>query len=351
MTYRSQHTFSPNNIPYPNSTPQGPRHNYAQYDSRRDTIPPAQLVRLNAQLLKAKHDLDVERNRNTNLRKTIETQQQQNLEAAFSSMLTTLLREQTEALALKAQAQAKQHDLEHREKKIAQQEIFLSEGQKQLMYKLGENSESTSHRPASAIQLQHTRRQTELDVRKHLADLEAHLTTQSETLTLRAAAQAKRETQYKRLIRPALEAEIKAQYALSVAKAEQLAATQYQRGFEQGQEEAGRKHTGNEEEAREKAFLQGYEACFVAQAVLSKLRGGHDGGGEVSCLIDPAHPDNVFSMGVRIGMARAGKNVLETWPRREDEAGCRDVKEGETKGTSTIGASGKGEGNTHFTHG
>lgn len=278
-----------------NEIPRVPRQYYPQYDHKRDLVDREYTARLSAQLMKTKNELDTERHQNTHLRKMIETEQKQKVDTAYSGMLNNLLRDQTEALALKANVEAKERNLDLRENKIQQYEIFLSEGQKQLFYKLGESGD----RPMSAVQQEHARRQAELDVRKSLADIEAQYAVKIEGLRLRAAAQEMREQQYKSLIRKSLQAEMN-ESALSAEKADEIAEIEYNNGFADGKK-VGPKETFDD--AQKRGFLEGYGACHRAQVTLSNFRKGripHDSP-ELEFIFDPAHPYNLLGIGMQIG--------------------------------------------------
>lgn len=275
------------------------------YEFRRDWAQPEQVVRLRAELIKVKSELHAERSKALELRQTLEASHRENVDAAFSTMLTTLLHQQTEALALKAHAQAHERSLQLREKHIQQLEIFLAQGQKHLM---SHHAGETGDRPMSSLQLEHAQRQAELALRSTLASTEAQLSLQAETLRLREAAQEMRETQYKLLIRESLLAELKkasATSSISRAEAAETAQAQYAAGFARGVE-TGRKHACDE--AVDRAFLQGYKQCHSALAALSLLRQGklQVGNEELQFLFDPAHALGLYSVGVRIGRLDAG---------------------------------------------
>ncbi|EMD67520.1 hypothetical protein COCSADRAFT_81534, partial [Bipolaris sorokiniana ND90Pr] len=285
------------------------RYNNTHHSSHSDNIPSEQMVRLNAQLLKAKQELEQERTKNANLHRTIQDAQHEHLEAAFSTMLTTLLHEQTEALALQSRAAAHQRSLDIREKKISQQEVFLAAGQKHLMTKLDQTGNST----LSAAHYIHLHEKMQLDKKSHIAALESRMAIERQTLTLRAAAQAKREQQYKTLLRQSLEAEFAASH-VSSAESEVLAEIRFQRGFDAGKEE-GRKEADREEKKR--AYLEGYRTCFQAQAALSSLRKGAST--EVQELLDPTAEGNLFSMGTRVGMMEV-EVAMKTGEKKHEEA-------------------------------
>ncbi|USP78580.1 carbonate dehydratase [Curvularia clavata] len=294
---------SRNRTPRSNSLPQGQRSNNSQYDS-------AEIVRLNAQILKIRDDLAAERTKNLTQRQQMKSEQRQYLEATFSNMVTDLLHEQIDILARKANIEARERDVLFREQRAAQLESFLAEGQRQLVYGLDEHH-------MNAVQLDHIGRETDLKMRKHLTDREAKLAVKSEELRLRASAQEKREELYKIMVRELLEAEIK-KSVLSVED-------EYKRGFKDGKE------------AGKQEFLKGYHACHRAQATLSMFRKSEmvHGAPELDFLFDPAHPGNMFNMGVQIGKLElhgatesASPAVKATIPAPEAESNHRsDVTE------------------------
>ena len=129
--------MSPNEVNRFNDAPRAPRSHFNSHGSRGgDHGDREQVVRMNAQLMKLKNELDAERNKGVRLRKSIEAEQQQKVEAASSVMLTNLLRDQATTLTLKSKVEARERDLDEREQKITQLEVYLTEGQKQLMYAL-----------------------------------------------------------------------------------------------------------------------------------------------------------------------------------------------------------------------
>jgi hypothetical protein len=253
-----------------------------------------QFTRMSAQLMKIKHELDTERNKNRHLRRTIESEQQQKIEAASSSMLTNLLREQAEALTLKAKIEARERELDTREQRITQHEVYLSEGQKQLWYSLEENGV----RPMTSVQLQHARREAELNAQKAIADINGKLNIKAEGLRLRESAQQMREKQYKTIIRESLKDELSD--SLTAEKADEIAEIEYNNGYGAGKE-AGRKEA--HEKSHQRGFLEGYGACHRTQVTLSKVRQGliPRDSPELDFLYDASHPHNLWNIGELVG--------------------------------------------------
>ncbi|KAI4663298.1 uncharacterized protein J4E78_003709 [Alternaria triticimaculans] len=254
-----------------------------------------QVVRMNAQVMKLKNELDAERNKGVRLRKSIEAEQQHKVEAASSVMLTNLLRDQATTLTLKSKVEARERDLDEREQKIAQFEVYLSEGQKQLIYALEENGD----RPMSAVQMEHARREAELHAQKAMADMNGKLNIKIEALRLREAAQQMREQNWKAIAREQLEAEF-ADNSITHEKADEVAEEAYNDGFGAGKE-AGRKEALKE--SHQRGFLEGYGACHRTQVTLSKVRQGliARDDPELDFLYDANHPHNLYTIGSLLG--------------------------------------------------
>jgi hypothetical protein len=263
-----------------------------------------QFARMSAQLMKTKHELDTERNNNRRLRVIIEAEQQQKVEAASSSMLTNLLRDQAEALTLKAKVEAKERELGFREQKISQHEVYLSEGQKQLWFSLEENGV----RPMSAVQMQHARREAKLDAQKAIDDLNGKLNIKIEGLRLREAAQQMREQQYKAMIRESLKDELVD--SLTSEKVDEIAEIEYNNGFGAGKE-VGRKEA--REKSHQRGFLEGYGACHRTQITLSKVRQGliPRDSPDLDFLYDANHPHNLWNIGELVGRLQHDDKALQ----------------------------------------
>jgi hypothetical protein len=287
--------MAPNEATRFNDTPRAPRSHYNSYAPRGDHGDREQSARMNAQLMKTKHELDAERTKNLRLRKNIEAEQQQKIEAASSIMLLNLLREQAEALTLKSRVEARERDLDLREQKISQLEVYLSEGQKQLMYALEKNGD----RPMSAVQMEHARREAELNAQKNFADMNGKLNINIEALRLREGGQHMREQHYKAMVRGGLQAEF-AEPSISHEKAEEIADIEYNNGFGAGKE-AGRKEALKE--SHQRGFLEGYGACHRTQVTLSKVRQGLIAHNDptLDFLYDANHPHNLWNIGELVG--------------------------------------------------
>ena len=265
-----------------------------------------QVVRMNAQLMKLKNELDAERIKGRRLRKSIEAEQQEKVEAASSVMLTNLLRDQATTLTLKSKVEARERDLDEREQKITQFEVYLSEGQKQLMYALEENGD----RPMSAVQMEHARREAELSAQRAVADMNGKLNIKIEALRLREAAQQMREQNWKAIAREQLEAEF-ADNSNTHEKADEVAEEAYNDGFGAGKE-AGRKEALKE--SHQRGFLEGYGACHRTQVALSKMRQGliARDDPELDFLYDANHPHNLYTIGSLLGRMETEKSNQET---------------------------------------
>ena len=294
----------PNEINRFNDAPRVPRSHFNSHGSRGgDHGDREQIVRMNAQLMKLKNELDAERNKGVRLRKSIEAEQQQKVEAASSVMLTNLLRDQATTLTLKSKVEARERDLDEREQKITQLEVYLTEGQKQLMYALEENGD----RPMSAVQMEHARREAELSAQRAMADMNGKLNIKIEALRLREAAQQMREQNWKAIAREQLEAEF-ADNSITHEKADEVAEEAYNDGFGAGKE-AGRKEALKE--SHQRGFLEGYGACHRTQVTLSRFRQGliARDDPELDFLYDANHPHNLYTIGSLLGrMETASSN-------------------------------------------
>ena len=313
-----------------NEASRGPRFNYPAYEPRRDTIDREQYARISAQLMKAKNELDDERAKGLRMRKTIEEEHQQKFDAASSAMLTSLIREQADAITAKARFEAKERELNFREQKIQQLEVFLSEGQKHLVCALEKNGDQ----PMNAIQTEHIRREATVTAKKSLADLEAKLATQIEQLSLRAQAQNTREQCYKTLVRESVLAELNAS-TISEDKAKEIAELGYKNGFAAGKE-AGRKEMT--EQNNQRGFLEGYRVSRNTQILLSKMRKGviSRDSPELDFLYDADHPYNPCTMGERLGQMehkRVDKEAPKLIVKCEDTVVKKSVMNGRANGT------------------
>ncbi|KAJ4991681.1 hypothetical protein SVAN01_02796 [Stagonosporopsis vannaccii] len=259
--------------------------------------------RTNAQLLKARSDLEAERTINAEIRKTVGAEIQTSVGAAMADMLSDLLQKQAETLMAKAKTQEKERELQCREQQITQLEAYLSEGQKQLKHQL----EQRGIQLMSAADEAKLRREVELRVKHQLSDIEGKIDIQVERLRHQEAAQRTREHQYKVLVRDALETEIREQVAREMqaknADSKAIEAA-YERGIAEGKKEGGSRtlDTGSKDE-----FLKGYAACYGAQTALHKLRMGRitADSPELAFLYDPTHAENPHNVGLSIGRMAA----------------------------------------------
>ncbi|KAH7359702.1 hypothetical protein BKA66DRAFT_515056 [Pyrenochaeta sp. MPI-SDFR-AT-0127] len=271
-----------------------PKSRVYQAASHRGDADREQVARLTAQFMKAQNELNVERKKSVNLRKTIEAEQQQRIESAFSGMTSDLLCKQIEVYAQTAKNEARERGFEFREKKIKQLEVYLSEGQKQLKYKL----EERALRPMDAVEREYIKRDAELSVRKSMADIEGKANADAKRLRFREAAQQMREQQYKALIHDTIESEIR-EKMVQREKLDEIAEFEYNRGFAAGK---GAGHMEALEEGRQRGFLEGYGACHRTQAAISDMRAGripHDSL-ELDFLFDPSHSHNPYNIGARL---------------------------------------------------
>ncbi|KAF2819235.1 hypothetical protein CC86DRAFT_363291 [Ophiobolus disseminans] len=302
----SQHSATPLARRY-SDYPRAPRQQYPHnsYNNyRSDGGGREELARMNALLMKTRNELEVERRKNANLRKTVELEKETVLDTALSVLTTDLFKKQAMTLNHQAKVQAKERDIQYRQARIEQLEVYLSEGQKQV-YRYNEGLDGG---PTMAeVDREHNRIQAELNAQKAVEDIQAKVSYHQQILQQREAALRMREEQYKALIRARFEAEM-VQKAMPdmEAKLDEVAHIEYNHGFGAGRA-AGRAEA--EEEARQKGFLEGYGACYRSQITISNFRQGliSRDSPELDFLFDPAHADNMFTMGARVSGAECRK--------------------------------------------
>jgi hypothetical protein len=280
----------------------------AGYQPPRPPIDYDELNRTRAQLMKTRNDLDTERKINAEMRRTVGAEQQANIGAAMSDMLTDLLHKQAEALGAKAKAQEKELELQFREQKIAQLEVYLSDGQKQLHNQL----EERGIRSMSAVDRANLVREVELKVRHQFSEVEGKIDIQVERLRHQEAALKVREQQYKVIVRDTLEADIREQVAqetqtkFAYIKSPEA---EHERGLTKSRLVSG---SGTPETALRQAFLEGYHICYRSQSSIYNIQNGNLAvdSPELSFLYDPTHPDNPHNIGLETGrMQAAGEKI------------------------------------------
>ncbi|KAH7378475.1 hypothetical protein DE146DRAFT_626418, partial [Phaeosphaeria sp. MPI-PUGE-AT-0046c] len=258
---------------------------------------PAESARLGALLMKARNELEEQRKANANLRKSIGEETQKVTDEALSASTLELLNKQIKTLAYQAKLEAKERELQFREDRIEQIEVFLSEGQKYIHRQTnGEEGMSMAE-----VVSEHESRQAELIPKKNIADREAKLSMHFQSLQIHEAAQQMREQQYKALVRGSLEAELRARFMPDMkVKLEEVAELEFNRGYGEGKA-AGRKEA--DIGIRQKGFFEGYDACHRAQAALRSVRAGRIpcDSPELDFLYDASHPHNAYNVGSRSG--------------------------------------------------
>lgn len=252
--------------------------------------------------MKAHNELEEERKKNASLRKTIGEEMQMVTDEALSATTLELLNKQIKTLAHQAKVEAKERELQFREDRVEQLEVFLSEGQKFF-------HRQTTREGLSMAQVtsEHESRQAELRARKNLADHESKLATRFQSVQIREAAQQMREQQYKALIRGSFEAELRATSVPDMkAKLEEVADLEFNRGYGEGKAAVRREE---DVETRQRGFLEGYDACHRAQAALQSMRAGRipRDSPELDFVYDASHPHNTYNVG-----ARSGRTFLNT---------------------------------------
>ncbi|KAF1933582.1 uncharacterized protein M421DRAFT_88763 [Didymella exigua CBS 183.55] len=285
-----------------------------------------ELQRTKAQLMKACSDLEVGRKVHAETRKTFRDEKQASISAAMADMLSDLLQKQADALTAKARMQEKERDLEYREQKIMQLEIYLASGQKQLKWEL----EQQGIRTMSSIDEANLRREVELRMEHLLSNIGGKISIQVERLRHQDAAQKVREQQFESLIRDALENEIREQAARDMqVKVPDVKVTQgaYERGLAEGKKFGAAKSSKDE---LKQEFLKGYADCYRTLTVLHNVRNGSIavGSPEVALLFDLTHPENPHNVGLDIGRMEVPSKRVEAAvgvviSRRSMEEGTR----------------------------
>jgi hypothetical protein len=274
---------------------QNPHNNYRSEGGGREEV-----TRLNALLMKTRNELEAEHKKNATMRRVVESEKEKAMDAALSAMTRDLLNKQAETLARQKKVAAKERDLEYRQARIDQLEVYLSEGQKQV-YRYNEGLDGG---PGMIdVDREHDRRQAELRAQKSVGDVQARVKYHQISMEQREAALQMREQQYKALIRSSFEAEMREKAMPDMeARLSEVADVEYNNGFGAGKV-AGRAEAA--EEAHEKGFLEGYGSCHHAHVTLSKMRQGliAHGSPELDFVYDSAHPHNLFTMGVHVGGA------------------------------------------------
>jgi len=268
---------------------------------------------MNAYNVKLRNELGMERKKVADMRQSVGLEFEKSMDEALSTMTSELLNKQAKLLAQKFRAEAKERDLEYREHRIVQVEVYLAEGQKQVhRFQQGELDGLTM----AEVDREHDRCQAELTAQKKFADREAQALHRLQALELREAAQEMREEHYKALLRGSFKAGLHEKAVIDMdTKLEEFGDLEYHRGLKDGKV-AGRAEGG--EDTSRKGFLDGYAASQRAQIALSKLRSGaiapnHP---DLNFLYDAAHPHHLFSMGARVGIKEATSSAPKTQPKQ-----------------------------------
>lgn len=229
------------------------------------------------------------------------------LDAGLSDLLSHLLHQHSSVLALEAKLEQKQRDVEFREKKIHQLEVFLAEGQKQLYFQLDRDGV----RHMTDVEVERVQRAAELGAKKQIADVEGEIRAQVERLRMRESAQSLREKQYRAVVGASMEREMRV--ALVHELEARIATREFERGFAAGREDGGQAGGESGVASREKAFLEGYAACRRVQVALTRLRSGQlaVNSPELEFLHNVDHAENLVERGVQLGRMEAADRVEE----------------------------------------
>jgi hypothetical protein len=305
---------------WPTPVPRTPRapHTYSRSPPDYEELQPVK-----AQLIKTRDELDSERKLHSQMQRKVEAETQASYSAAVANTLNDLLFRQSETLAAKAKYEGKWRELQYREDRIAQLEGYLSAGQAQLKYQL----EQQGIRPMREVDEAKLKSEVELSMKRQYADIEGKIAIQVDRLRLQDAAQKVREQQYKALLRPSLEREIREECqsssAANDAKAVEGVVGEHRRT--DGKAEASGLQPN-------RAFLEGYAACNRAQKAVYDMRNGTitPNSPKLAFLFDPTHPENPLNIGHSIGRLEKAAGATTTSGMTAGEIDGKKEKPAET---------------------
>lgn len=288
---------------WPTPVPRAPR---APYTYARSPPDHEVLQRVKAQLIKLRDELDSERKLRSQMQEKVEAETQASYSAAVANTLNELLCRQAETLAAKAKYEGKWRELQYREDRITQLEGYLSAGQTQLKYQL----EQQGIRPMRKVDEAKLKAEVELSMKRQYADIEGKIAIQVDRLRLQDAAQKVREQQYKALLRPSLEREIREESCQSSNAANDAKAVEGVVG-EHHRTDGKAEASGLQPNY---AFLEGYAACNRAQKAIYDMRNGSitPDSPKLAFLFDPTHPENPLNMGHSIGRLEKAAGATTT---------------------------------------
>ncbi|KAG9198207.1 hypothetical protein G6514_010364 [Epicoccum nigrum] len=314
---------------WPTPVPRAPRapHTYSQSQPDYE-----ELQRVKAQLIKPRDELDSERKLHSQMQRKVEAEMQASYSAAVASTLNDLLFRQSETLAAKAKYEGKCRELQYREDSITQLEGYLSAGQAQLKYQL----EQQGIRLMREVEEAKLKSEVELSLKRQYANIEGKIAIQVDRLRLQDAAQKVREQQYKALLRPSLEREIREEFfqssnAANDAKAAEGVVGEHRRT--DGKAEASGMQPN-------RAFLEGYAACNRAQKAIYNISNDiiSPDSPELTFLFDPSYPENSLNIGRNIGRLEKAFDVTATSGMTAGEINGKMKRPTETKTDSARAA-------------
>jgi hypothetical protein len=306
---------------WPTPVPRAPR---APHTYSRSPPDYEELQRVKAQLIKTRDELDSERKLHSQMQRKVEAETRASYSAAVASTLNDLLFRQAETLAAKAKYEGKWRELQYREDRIAQLERYLSAGQAQLKYQL----EQQGIRPMREVDEAKLKSEVELSMKRQYADIEGKIAIQVDRLRLQDAAQKVREQQYKALLRPSLEREIREEFCQSSSAANDAKAAEGVVG--EHRRTVGKAETSDMQPNR--AFLEGYAACNRAQKAVYDMRNGTitPDSPKLAFLFDPTHPENPLNIGHSIGRLEKAADATTTSGMKVGEMNGKKEKLAET---------------------
>ena len=270
-----------------------------------------------------------------------DTRAQKTCEIAIEKLANELLGQKIQLSRQAEDLRKKERDLESRKDLIRKIEYLLAIGQKQFADEYaGVENRSMEEFVNINEAIIRERVAHEMSRRDHKAS--AHLLTKTEELKIREVDLEAREKGYQPMLSKNLEqlvnkirSDIEEEITIRVGQGE------YERGLAEGKARGNREpvtKNADNEELRQLSYDQGYAACFAMFERLKKFQAGelaHDSP-EMAFLLDPYHPDGLFTRGKQVGRLRgAAENTSMPDSSQTDALPARNIPAG-TQGQEPV---------------
>jgi hypothetical protein len=233
----------------------------------------------------------------------------------ISEMISEVFSKRMELAKIRFALETKEKELNRRADRIAQQEVFLSEGQKLLK---SVHPELRLQDPMD-INMRVLRDDVASELHSKYQSAQAKLNAKREELQIREEELSFRAGAWKAQARAELTDELRSMLEAEFAQEKgKIGEEAYNEGLEVGKE-IGRQEA--QEEIRQKGFVEGYKAAREAQKAMMALKSGkiaHDSP-ELDFLFDEEHPKNPFRLGMQIGSGQIGSGQVTSGPSVEAE--------------------------------